>query len=101
MATDYDAPRLSGPDDLVEESLDQLETRKEPQSPDVDIDLDEADVMESFELPGADLSSEELMVKVVPKRSDEFTCTSCFLVHHRSRLAERTESRMICRDCAD
>jgi hypothetical protein len=53
------------------------------------------------ELPGADLSSEELMVKVVPKRSDEFTCTSCFLVHHRSRLAERTESRMICRDCAD
>ncbi len=57
--------------------------------------------MESFELPGADLSSEELMVKVVPKRSDEFTCTSCFLVHHRSRLAERTESRMICRDCAD
>ncbi|QHE72471.1 hypothetical protein GFS60_06112 [Rhodococcus sp. WAY2] len=53
------------------------------------------------ELPGADLSSEELMVKVVPKRSDEFTCTSCFLVHHRSRLAGRTESRMICRDCAD
>jgi len=101
MATDYDAPRLSGPEDLVEESLDQLKTRKEPQSPDVDIDLDEADVMESFELPGADLSSEELMVKVVPKRSDEFTCTSCFLVHHRSRLAERTESRMICRDCAD
>lgn len=101
MATDYDAPRLSGPEDLVEESLDQLKTRKEPQSPDVDIDLDEADVMESFELPGADLSSEELMVKVVPKRSDEFTCTSCFLVHHRSRLAERAEGRMICRDCAD
>jgi hypothetical protein len=65
MATDYDAPRLSGPDDLVEESLDQLETRKEPQSPDIDIDLDEGDVMESFELPGADLSSEELMVKGV------------------------------------
>lgn len=57
--------------------------------------------MESFELPGADLSSEELMIKVVPKRSDEFTCTSCFLVHHRSRSAERPESRMICRDCAD
>ncbi len=27
------------------------------------------------------------MVRVVPKQADEFTCSSCFLVHHRSRLA--------------
>jgi hypothetical protein len=24
---------------------------------------------------------------VLPKQSDEFTCGSCFLVHHRSQLA--------------
>ncbi|RZL75216.1 MAG: DUF4193 domain-containing protein, partial [Rhodococcus sp. (in: high G+C Gram-positive bacteria)] len=53
---------------------------------------------ESFELPGADLSGEEFTVRVIPKQSDEFTCTSCFLVHHRSRLADG--GQLICRDCA-
>ena len=49
----------------------------------------------------ADLSGEELTVKVLPKQDDEFTCASCFLVHHRSRLAEQSSNgRLICRDCA-
>ena len=26
-------------------------------------------------------------MRVVPKQADEFTCSSCFLVHHRNRLA--------------
>ena len=34
--------------------------------------------MPFFELPGADLSGEELTVTVVPVRADEFTCSSCF-----------------------
>ena len=33
-----------------------------------------------------------------PKQEDEFTCMSCFLVHHRSQLAD--EKKLICRDCA-
>ena len=36
---------------------------------------------------GADLSREELIMVVIPKRLDEFTCASCFLVHHRCRIA--------------
>ncbi|MCW2829673.1 MAG: dUTPase, partial [Aeromicrobium sp.] len=56
---------------------------------------------ESFELPGADLSHEELAVQVVPKQLDEFTCSSCFLVHHRSQLASDKKGVFICRDCAD
>jgi len=36
----------------------------------------------------------------VPRQSDEFTCSSCFLVHHRSQLAEEKKGRLICRDCA-
>lgn len=36
--------------------------------------------------------------KIVPRRPDEFLCTSCFLVRPRALLAD--EERMLCRDCA-
>jgi Domain of unknown function (DUF4193) len=99
MATDYDAPRRSEADELAEDSLDELKARRnEAQSGAVDVD--ESESAENFELPGADLSGEELTVKVLPKQADEFTCSSCFLVHHRSRLAEQRNGRMVCRDCA-
>ncbi|MGI8870912.1 MAG: DUF4193 domain-containing protein [Mycobacteriales bacterium] len=99
MATDYDAPRRNDSDDLGEDSLEELKARRaEAQSGTVD--TDESDLSESFELPGADLSTEELTVKVLPKQADEFTCSSCFLVHHRSRLAGQRHGRPICRDCA-
>ncbi|MBV6757866.1 MULTISPECIES: DUF4193 domain-containing protein [Rhodococcus] len=97
MATDYDAPRVTDSDESTDTSLEQLTaSRKDSQSPAVDID--DTDPAESFDLPGADLSGEEFTVRVIPKQSDEFTCTSCFLVHHRSRLAPGAE--LICRDCA-
>ncbi|MGV9861777.1 DUF4193 domain-containing protein [Rhodococcus koreensis] len=96
MATDYDAPRVTESDE-TDTSLEQLTaSRKESQSPVVDVE--DSDTAESFELPGADLSGEEFTVRVIPKQSDEFTCTSCFLVHHRSRLADAQQ--LICRDCA-
>ena len=87
MATDYDAPRRNETDDMAEDSLDELKARRNEAQSAV-VDVDETDTAESFELPGADLSGEELTVKVLPKQADEFTCASCFLVHHRSRLAE-------------
>ena len=96
MATDYDAPRVTESDE-PDTSLEQLTvSRKDTQSPVVDVE--DSDTAESFELPGADLSGEELTVRVIPKQADEFTCTSCFLVHHRSRLADAAQ--LICRDCA-
>jgi hypothetical protein len=96
MATDYDAPRVTESDE-TDSSLEQLTaSRKANQAPVVDVE--DTDTAESFELPGADLSGEEFTVRVIPKQSDEFTCTSCFLVHHRSRLADDRE--LICRDCA-
>lgn len=99
MATDYDAPRRNEADELGEDSLEQLKARRaEAQS--ATVDTDEAELNESFELPGADLSTEELTVKVLPKQEDEFTCVSCFLVHHRSQLAGQKNGRPICRDCA-
>jgi rhodanese-related sulfurtransferase len=98
MATDYDAPRKTD-DDLSEDSLEELKARRADKSASV-IDVDEADAAESHELPGADLSHEELSVRVLPKQADEFTCTSCFLVHHRSQLVSRNGNELICRDCA-
>src|SRR6266511_3581506 len=88
MATDYDAPRRSEADDLAEDSLEELKARRNETQSGV-VDVDESDTAENFELPGADLSGlsgEDLTVKVVPKQADEFTCSVCFLVHHRSRL---------------
>jgi hypothetical protein len=98
MATDYDAPRKTE-EDQSEESIEELKTRRlDPSSGQVD--EDETEAAESFELPGADLSHEELTVKVIPRQEDEFTCSSCFLVHHHSQLAEERDGRLVCRDCA-
>ena len=98
MATDYDAPRKTD-DELSEDSIEELKTRRNDKRSS-SVDVDETEQAEGFELPGADLSGEELTVKVLPKQADEFTCASCFLVHHRSRLAETRGSQLICRDCA-
>ena len=99
MATDYDAPRRSDADDVSEDSLEELKARRNEAQSAV-VDVDEAETAESFELPGADLSGEELSVRVIPKQADEFTCTSCFLVHHRSQLATDGKNGPVCTECA-
>jgi hypothetical protein len=86
-------------DELTEDSLQELQARRMDKSATV-IDLDPDDVAESLELPGADLSNEELSFRVIPRQADEFTCSSCFLVHHRSQLAETRGSQLVCRECA-
>jgi hypothetical protein len=97
MSVDYDAPRLT-PEDESTEPLDELKTEKAATRGSV-IDVDEADLADSFVLPGADLSNEELLVQVVPVQSDEFTCMSCFLVHHRSQLAREKDGKKYCTEC--
>lgn len=99
MATDYDAPRKTESDDDEVESLEALAGRRNDAATAV-LDVDEGEDLDAFELPGADLSGEELTVRVVPKQADEFTCTSCFMVQHRHRLARQTNDRLICEDCA-
>ncbi|GAA2812896.1 DUF4193 domain-containing protein [Kitasatospora aburaviensis] len=98
MATDYDAPRDSG-DESSDESIEALKSKRDDkQSSAVDSDPEAA---EGLELPGADLSGEELTVRVVPLQQDEFTCMTCFLVHHRAQLAGQDKNgQPICVDCA-
>lgn len=99
MATDYDAPRKQE-EELKEDSIEELKTRRnEQQHPNADED-DEATAADGYELPGADLSHEELSVVVLPAQEDEFTCGSCFLVRHRSQIAEEKNGVKICVECA-
>lgn len=100
MPTDYDAPRVKEADDITEESLDELATRRRTDADDAVVVVDDEDTADSFVLPGADLSGEELTVRVVPKQADEFTCSSCFLVQHRNRLALQKGDQTICAHCA-
>jgi hypothetical protein len=98
MATDYDAPRRDEVD-LGEDSLEELKSRRVDAQSAI-VDVDESEVAESFELPGADLADEELTVRVLPMQADEFRCSRCFLVHHRSQLAAERNGDYICRECA-
>lgn len=98
MTVDYDAPRRTTVE-ADDDSLDELAVGRNGSTA-AGSDIDEGELVESYELPGADLSGEELVVRVLPKQPDEFTCRSCFLVHHRSRLAGGHPGDLLCKDCA-
>jgi hypothetical protein len=75
----------------AETSLDELIAKKS----------DEGTAEEGEEEAPATAGREErvetLSVKVVPQQPTEFVCKNCFLVKHRSQLADK--KRMFCRDC--
>ena len=96
--TDYDARRVSETDTQDKSSLRELAPTLQGPATTV-VDEDPNDV-HFFELPGADLSGEELSVTVIPQRADEFTCSSCFLVQHRSRMRVSSSGLPVCADCA-
>ncbi|MFH5821683.1 DUF4193 domain-containing protein [Georgenia sp. AZ-5] len=98
MAIDYDAPRKHE-EDLNEDSLEELTTTPPDTVASSTIDAED-EANEGFELPGADLSGEELTVKVIPRQDDEFTCSACFLVHHRSQIAYLNNGQPVCTECA-
>ncbi|WP_295643060.1 DUF4193 domain-containing protein [uncultured Corynebacterium sp.] len=99
MATDYDAPRRRPEDEIETDSLEGLKAAEKAE-PAVS-DTDDGEIVEPFDVPLADLSGEELSGTVIPRQSDEFTCSVCFLVQHRSRMAEKVgDDEYICVDCA-
>ncbi len=96
MATDYDAPRTKTAEDTVDESLEELTAGRRAAADTAVIDEDET--VDSYDLPDADIS-DELSVRVIPRQANEFTCSSCFLVQHRNRLALRRGVEQVCVDC--
>ena len=82
--------------EAAEESLDEMLAKKEE---DAAAPGEEAEEEAATLVPtGREERVEPLAVKVVPQQPTEFTCKKCFLVKHRSQLADK--KRMICRDCA-
>ena len=96
-ASDYDARRVSDVETVDGSALRELGPAL-PRSSAVIVDDDTNDAF--FELPDTDLSGEELSATVIPARADEFTCSSCHLVQHRSRLRSAGGEPPICADCA-
>jgi hypothetical protein len=96
VATDYDSPRTVDTEEAPEQSLEALKARRAEAAADLGDDVDPFEA--ELDIPGGDLAGEEFNVRVLPRQADEFTCSSCYLVHHRSQLAD--ERRMICSDCA-
>jgi hypothetical protein len=98
VATDYDEVRP----DVAESrnaSLAAVRSANMPDARGVVREMDETDTVDGVELPGADLSAEELIIQVIPQADDEFTCYSCFLVRHRSQIAQQKNSHAYCSDC--
>lgn len=97
MATDYDAPRRRAEDDLETDSLEGIKAAEAENSS----MNEDGEIIDSFEPPTMDLSGEELNVTVVPRQSDEFTCSSCFLVQRKNRISHVEDGgSIICQDCA-
>lgn len=93
MATDYDAPRKSDDDN---ESLEALKERS-PEKTAGTTDVDETDV-DGFGVQEVAIP-EELEVIVLPPQEDEFTCTECFIVKHRSQLGQKRKGKNVCQEC--
>jgi hypothetical protein len=78
----------------VEASLEELMAKK-AERPNTS---DEEDDEETLANLNRDESRESLTTKVLPMQQNEFVCKGCYLVKHRSQLADRR--RLLCRDCA-
>jgi hypothetical protein len=70
----------------VEEEEDAEPTPEEAEEEVIPLDLARDDRAEAID------------TKVVPMQETEFICKRCFLVKHRSQLADK--KKMLCRDCA-
>ncbi len=76
-----------------ETSLDEIIAKKADE-PAPEEEAEEESVLETSR---GDERVEPLAVKVVPQQETEFVCKNCYLVKHRSQLADKR--KMFCRDC--
>lgn len=90
---DADLPAEPASDEDVE-SIQDLLTKQEAGE---EVDESEDDVPPPVPAPRGE-TAEAADNRVVPMQSSEFQCTNCFLVKHRSQLAD--PKKMRCRDCA-
>ncbi len=82
-------PAAAGDVESIQEIL-----QKQEDADDDDADEDDA-VLATIT---KDEKLEPIDTRIVPIQETEFTCKRCFLVKHRSQLADK--KRTLCRDCA-
>jgi hypothetical protein len=75
----------------IQELIAKQDTQPEEEAP----EEDEEAILASLT---RDDRVEPLDTRVVPMQATEFMCKRCFLVKHRSQLADK--KKMLCRDCA-
>jgi hypothetical protein len=92
LAQATNAPPEPGLGDV--ESIQELIAKQETADEETSEDEDEV-VLATL---ARDERLEPLDTRVVPMQETEFTCKRCFLVKHKSQLADR--KKMLCRDCA-
>lgn len=97
MAQDYDEvrPDVAEASERVLKSVQKIDA---PSAKSVQSDLEETDLSEGQELPGA-IVLDELVVEVIPEAADEFICGECFTVRHRSQVAVERGGVKICVEC--
>ncbi|MDR3116655.1 MAG: DUF4193 domain-containing protein [Bifidobacteriaceae bacterium] len=49
--------------------------------------------------PVDEISTAGVDIDVVPPQEDEFTCSQCFLVRHKSQLGKMDGKLSVCKDC--
>ncbi len=76
------------------ESIQDLLVKQEARAEEEEADDDD----ETAVAVGKEDRLEPVETRVVPIQATEFVCKKCFLVKHRSQLADK--KRMLCRDCA-
>lgn len=90
VPVDPAAPRAT--DSAEVESIQELLVKQEA------LAEEEAEEEEGAVALARDERLEPVETRVVPIQATEFVCKKCFLVKHRSQLADK--KRMLCRDCA-
>ncbi|WP_442543672.1 DUF4193 domain-containing protein [Arthrobacter sp. KN11-1C] len=98
MATDYDELR-NDVKESQDSSLEALQSANKPDAQSVIRELHETDALDDAMVPGGEFVNEELVVQVIPQAEDEFTCSSCFLVRHRSQIARQKDGHFYCVEC--
>ncbi|MFP5224256.1 MAG: DUF4193 family protein [Actinomycetota bacterium] len=73
-------------DDVTEEGVGSIE------------EISEGDEEDDDEPVVDDSRTEQLIERAVPQQANEFVCQSCFLVKHRSQMAD--PKKKYCQDCA-
>jgi hypothetical protein len=94
-----DAAATPGPADPAAPDVESIhEVLEKQEARDEEDETDDDEPVVPVATAKGDDRLEPIEARVVPIQATEFVCKNCYLVKHRSQLADKR--RMFCRDCA-